>query len=194
MTHKLFCRPITKEDVILQLLIDCLGKNIAVTYQTARHFAREWIHKELKGTCLSATLWQTNTQELEGNNCPTQLHGRKCFLHKGFRIGPNQHSDTGPEYTKDESTHTTPGSQKDQAAKYARCIRHMLQKHNMMLQKHTSAHVKRGMEFHWGLEARSCLGFIHRRIFPIFSGANLIERPTKSLLPLKTQVYLKSHQ
>lgn len=41
MTHKLFCRPITEEDVIPQLLMDCLGENIAVTYQIARHFARE---------------------------------------------------------------------------------------------------------------------------------------------------------
>lgn len=117
MTHKLFCRPITKEDIILQLLIDCLGENIAGTYQIARDFAREWIHKELKGTCMSAKLWQTNTQEPEGDNCPTQLHGRKCFLHKGLRIGQNQCSDTGLECTKDEGTHTTHGSQKDQAAK-----------------------------------------------------------------------------
>ena len=113
MTHKLFCGPITKEDVILQLLIDCLGENIAGTYQIARDFAREWIHKELKGTRMSPTLWQTNTQEPEGNNCPTQLRERKC---KGNRIGQNQGSDTGLECTKDEGTHTTDGSQKAQAA------------------------------------------------------------------------------
>lgn len=95
MTHKLFCRPITEEDVIPQLLIDCLRENIAVTYQIARHFAREWLHKEPKGTCVRATQWQTNTQEPEGNNCPTQLCGRKCFLHKGLRIGQNRLSERG---------------------------------------------------------------------------------------------------
>lgn len=28
MTHKLFCRPITKEDIILQLSIDCWGETL----------------------------------------------------------------------------------------------------------------------------------------------------------------------
>lgn len=31
----------------------------------------------------------------------------------------------------------------------------------MMLQKNTNAHVKGEKEFHWGLEATLCLGFMH---------------------------------